>query len=115
MLFKQEHPFEDRKIESNRIMSKYPDRIPIICEKQENCKNIKSISKKKYLVPTEYTCGQFIYIIRNQLHLSAESAIFLFVDGIIPSTAQTVGQLYNNHKDYDGFLYINYASENTFG
>lgn len=115
MIFKLEYPFESRIVESYRIITKYPDRVPIICERQLTCNSINTISKKKYLVPNEYTCGQFIFIIRKQLKLTAESAIFLFVDGFIPATTQTIGQLYIEHKDADGFLYINYASENTFG
>ena len=115
MIFKQEYPIETRIVESYRIMIKYPDKIPVICERHNDCKTVKSLSKKKYLVSMDYTCGQFMYIIRNQLSLPAEHAIFLFVDGNIPSTAQTMSQLYALYKDPDGFLYVNYASENTFG
>ena len=67
------------------------------------------------MVATNYTCGQFIYIIRSQLQLSSEQAIFLFVNDSIPSTSQTMNQLYQLYKDEDGFLYITYSSENTFG
>lgn len=31
--FKQKHPFEKRKEEAERILAKYPQRIPVICEK----------------------------------------------------------------------------------
>ena len=31
--FKNKHSFEDRKEEANRIINKYPERIPITCEK----------------------------------------------------------------------------------
>lgn len=30
MKFKQQHSFEERQAESERIRSKYPDRIPVI-------------------------------------------------------------------------------------
>jgi hypothetical protein len=30
--FKDKHPFEKRLLESSRIMEKYPNRIPVICE-----------------------------------------------------------------------------------
>lgn len=41
--FKNSYSLEERKLESDRIRSKYPDRIPVICEKiaksyvQVNC------------------------------------------------------------------------------
>ena len=38
MKFKSEHTFEQRKAESDRIRDKYPDRIPVICEKIEKSK-----------------------------------------------------------------------------
>jgi GABA(A) receptor-associated protein len=115
MSFKSSHLFEDRQSEATRIMQKYPDKIPIICEKHYLCKTVKQIEKKKYLVAIDYTCGQFLYIIRNQLKLPSEQAIFLFINDSIPPTSRTMHQIYTEHKDKDGFLYITYASENTFG
>lgn len=35
MKFKDEYSLEQRKAESDRIRQKYPDRIPVICEKVE--------------------------------------------------------------------------------
>jgi len=35
MNFKQEHTKEARKAESSRIREKFPDRIPVICERAE--------------------------------------------------------------------------------
>jgi GABA(A) receptor-associated protein len=113
--FKRDYSLEDRRVKSFQIRAKYPDKIPVICEKLSSCKNIIQISKKKFLVAMEYTCGQFIYIIRNQLKLPSEQAIFLFVNGHIPASSQTMSQLFEEHRDPDGFLYVNYASENTFG
>jgi GABA(A) receptor-associated protein len=115
MLFKSQFSLDDRTYESMRIMMKHPNKIPVICEKHSSCRTVKQIEKKKYLVASDYTCGQFIHIIRTQLQLEPEQAIFLFVNDSIPSTSQTVSQLYQEHKDVDGFLYVKYASENTFG
>lgn len=36
--FKNQHTLEQRKAESERIRSKYPDRIPVICEKAAKSK-----------------------------------------------------------------------------
>jgi GABA(A) receptor-associated protein len=49
------------------------------------------------------------------LKLPAEQAIFLFVNGVIPPTAALMNTIYEEHKDEDGFLYISYSGENTFG
>lgn len=42
--------------------------------------------KCRYLVPGEITLGQFVYVIRKRINLSAEKAIFMFVDNVLPST-----------------------------
>lgn len=55
--FKDEHPFDKRKAEAERIRQKYPDRIPVICEKAEKS-DIPTIDKKKYLVPAVSEAGE---------------------------------------------------------
>jgi GABA(A) receptor-associated protein len=49
MKFVQEHSLDQRRAESNRIRAKYPDRIPVICEKSEKSK-VQVIS---FLITTE--------------------------------------------------------------
>jgi len=44
--FKKEHPFDKRKKEADRIIKKYPERIPVICEKAPQS-DISDIDKKK--------------------------------------------------------------------
>lgn len=112
-------PFKDRQEESRRVRTKYPDRVPVIVEKIDKSA-IPVLTKKKYLVPGDYTVGQFNYVIREKLNkesvkLSPGQAIFLFVNGSIPPTAASFNQIYDQHKDKDGFLYLSYSSENTFG
>ena len=73
------------------------------------------IDKKKYLVPQDLTVGQFVYIIRKRIKLSPEKAIYLFINNILPPTAALMSSIYEDQKDEDGFLYITYSGENTFG
>eukprot|EP00744_Colponema_vietnamica_P000179 GILI01000325.1.p1 GENE.GILI01000325.1~~GILI01000325.1.p1 ORF type:complete len:121 (-),score=40.35 GILI01000325.1:206-568(-) len=112
--FKAEHPFEKRKAEASRIRSKYPDRIPVICEKGPRT-DVPDIDKKKYLVPSDLTVGQFVYVIRKRIKLSPEKAIFIFVNNTLPPTAALMSSIYEQQKDEDGFLYVTYSGENTFG
>lgn len=44
-----------------------------------------------------------------------KQAIFIFVDEVLPPTAALMSSIYEEHKDEDGFLYITYSGENTFG
>ncbi|KAJ8542894.1 hypothetical protein K7X08_005417 [Anisodus acutangulus] len=112
--FKLEHPLERRQAEAARIREKYPDRIPVIVEKAERS-DIPDIDKKKYLVPADLTVGQFVYVVRKRIKLGAEKAIFIFVKNILPPTAAMMAAIYEEHRDEDGFLYMTYSGENTFG
>ncbi|CAN1222538.1 Autophagy-related protein 8C [Linum grandiflorum] len=93
--FKLEHPLERRQAEASRIREKYPDRIPVIVEKAERS-DVPDIDKKK-------------------IKLSAEKAIFVFVKNTLPPTAAMLSAIYEENKDEDGFLYMTYSGENTFG
>ena len=86
----------------------------MIVEKAEKS-DIADIDKKKYLVPADLTVGQFVYVIRKRIKLSPEKAIFIFVNNVLPPTAALMSAVYEEHKDDDGFLYITYSGENTFG
>lgn len=112
--YKCKHPFERRREESTRILTKYPDRVPVICEKEPSS-DVPEIDKVKYLVPADLTLGQYVYVIRKRLTLPPEKAIYVFVDNSLPPTSSSLAALYNACKDEDGFLYIRYAGENTFG
>ncbi len=117
LTFSHHHLFpvtEKRKAESARIRDKYPDRVPVIVEKAPKS-DIPDIDKNKYLVPSDLTVGQFVYVIRKRMKLPAEKTIFVFVNRQLPSTAALLSTVYKESADSDGFLYITYSGENTFG
>jgi GABA(A) receptor-associated protein len=114
--FKDQFRFEDRLEEAKRVLAKYPDRVPIVCERSPIASHdCPIIDKKKYLVPRTYTMGEFLFVIRKRLKLPPEKAIFLFVNDTFPATSSLIGDIYYRHKDKDGYLYISYSQENTFG
>lgn len=112
--FKDNVDFESRKTESARILDKYPDRIPIIVEKEAKS-DVTDIDKKKYLVPKDLTMGQFIFVIRKRIRLPPEKAIYMFINNTLPPSAAFMSSLYQEHHDDDGFLYLTYSGENYFG
>lgn len=112
--FKESHPFEKRSAESRRIREKYPDRIPVIAEKSASS-TIPDIDKKKYLVPSDLTMAQFVYVIRKRIKLAPEAAIFIFVNNSMPPAAELMAKIYKDSADEDGFLYVTYSGESTFG
>jgi len=115
--FRSEHSLTERTEESARIVAKYSDRVPVIVEPDlKKGTTIPYIDKKKYLVPNDLSLGQFIFVIRKRLKLPANEAIYIFTStGIIPTTSQQMIDIYRQHKDQDGFLYLTYSGENVFG
>ncbi|KAH0626088.1 hypothetical protein JD844_000826 [Phrynosoma platyrhinos] len=132
-VYKEEHPFEKRRSEGEKIRKKYPDRVPILSGAQPDAlkfpaserplvivekapkARIGDLDKKKYLVPSDLTVGQFYFLIRKRIHLRAEDALFFFVNNVIPPTSATMGQLYQEHHEEDFFLYIAYSDESVYG
>jgi GABA(A) receptor-associated protein len=112
--FKKKHNFEQRIKESDKIKTKYPERIPIIVEKSKSSK-INSIDKNKFLVPNNLTAGQFLSIIRKRLKVKETDSIFLFINNNLPCYSSSIISLYETYKDTDGFLYVQYTEESTFG
>ena len=111
--FKKKNSLESRKSESERIRRKYPDRIPIIVSKIGN--DVPDIDKSKFLVPFDLTIGQFVYVIRKRIKLPPEKAMFVFCKDSLAQTSALCGSVYEQFKDKDGFLYVSYSGENTFG
>mgnify|MGYP001278637621 CR=1 FL=1 len=114
MGFKSNFNQESRLCESKKILSKYPTRIPVIVEKKEDC-SFNSITKNKYLVPKEMLMNQFIFIIRKRIKLNPSESLFVLVNNSLVSSNTNLSEIYEQNKDSDGFLYMIYTSENTFG
>ena len=114
-MYKKTNSLEKRCKESENILKKYPNRIPVIVERSEKCKEINDIDKNKFLVPNDLTMIQFIYVVRKRLKLSSEKALFVFINDKLMPNSRTLYEIYQEEKEEDDFLYMNYASENTFG
>ena len=62
------------------------------------------------------TLAQLSTIVRNRLSLNQAESFFLFSSGgVMVTMSSTVQELYAANMDNDGFLYIEYASQETFG
>ena len=114
-VFKDKFDFKQRQEESGRIKKKYPNRIPVIVERAPHCNEIDKIDKTKFLVPGDLTVGQFIYVIRKRIKLAPEKALFIFINETMPTVSENMAVVYSKNEDEDGFLYISYSGENTFG
>lgn len=108
------HPPSERVKEAARVREKFPDRVPIVVEKH-SASQLPAIKKKKFLVPAEYSVAQFMLVVRKQLKLEKEHALNLFVKKSPLSANLTMQEVYQEHRDEDGFLFVVYSEEASFG
>ena len=73
------------------------------------------MDSERLLVPGDFTVGNLSTIIRNRIKISAQQSIFLFVNNALLPANQPLSTVYQQRKDPDGFLYVLYSGENTFG
>jgi GABA(A) receptor-associated protein len=111
--FKQEHPLEDRILETQRLKIRYPDRVPVIVEKSVTSQ-LPDMKKHKFLVPHDLLLSQFFYCVRKQVKLSKDQTIFLFIENEMPSLSMPMSQIYKDHGNNE-FLFVTYNEESTFG
>lgn len=112
--FKDKYSFEKRRREYEKIATTFPDKIPVIVERSDTT-TIADIDKHKFLVPSDTTMSQFLYVIRKRITLKSDESLFVFINNTLPSMSLLISQLYREHCDPDGFLYIVYSGESTFG
>jgi GABA(A) receptor-associated protein len=113
--FEKELTLDQRKLEAEKLKTKYPDRIPCIVDKNPLSKDMIEIHKKKYLVPGEITIGQFMMILRKKIRLTPTQGFYVFCNNTMIASSCLLRQVYVEYKKEDGFLYFTYSSENTFG
>ena len=99
------------KEDFQKLREKYPNRFPVIVEKNKKCQNLQDIDKKKFLVPEDLTVGQFVYIIRKRIKLEPSEALYLYCNNTLPSTSVLMSSVCS----HDDFAYFTYSKENTFG
>ena len=111
--FEKKHSLEERKKASVSLKTNHSDRIPVILCRGSN--GLPLLDRTKYLVPRDTTMGKFMAEIRKTLILSEFNALFLFVNDVLVPAGSIMSDVYEKHQAADGFLYISYHSENTFG
>lgn len=113
--FDRDRDFNKRKQEFERMRSLYSDRLPIIVEKGSQS-DVPDINKHKYLVPTDLTVQQFLFVIKKQIRVNPQTAlIFITKNGHMLPGSDTIANVHEKHADSDGFLKLKYYTENTFG
>jgi len=79
-------------------------------------KDLPMITQKKFLFPKSFTVGQAVSVLRRRIpELTPEKATFIFAGDAVPTNSATLASIDEQNCDEDGFLYLTYGEENTFG
>ena len=113
--YRQRVSLTDRKINSQRIVTQHPDRIPVVVECSDQLQAEHPLKKNKFAVPYDLTLAQFLFVIRKHMKLQPEYAIYAIINNRLPPTTMPFGVIYAQEKTEDGFMYIDIFQESTFG
>merc|ERR1719229_1074568 len=108
---------------AEKFKQKYPHRIPVILTRDPKS-GLPELPKNKYLVPEAMSFSGFKFCIHKQLTsvkknnvVKDDQTIYLMVGDTktTPKNTNTMQQVYEEYGSDDGFLYLTYTAENTFG
>ena len=111
--FEEEYGPEYRRKEALRVKGLYPDRVPVIVEAKSE--RTPQIDRRKFIVPRDMLVSQLLIVVRKRINIAQAQAVFLFVDQRLLSGSESLSAIASRSSRADGFLYIVYDIENTFG
>ena len=111
--FRRRLSLDQRRAEFDRIRIHRVSRIPVIMEASGI--NTPRVDKEKFLVPFDLTVAQLLFVVRRRINMESSMALFVLINGVVPTSSATMSSLYDAHKSEDGFMYVVYTTENTFG
>lgn len=111
--YKETKTMEQRLKESELIVSKFNDKIPVIID--ECPIEFRSRFHRKMLVKQEMTMTEFLYQIRKKFNVHCEECVIVFINNKLITGSKTFYEIYKQEKDLDGFLYVVICKENAFG
>ena len=92
--------------------------IPIIVDRQSCCN--MEINKHQFLVPADKPLAEFMSYVRSGWTAAdAQKGLHMLVSGpngsIMISPSQIAGVVHAQNKGTNGFLFVEFMEENTFG
>ena len=114
--YEKTNKIEKLKIKSDKLFTKYPNKIPIIIQFDKSFEFQNTINTK-FITPFDLTVAEFQIILRKRCQLNSTEAIFLFFNGDILYPAQhLLKDVYKEkHRKNSGILFCLVMKESVFG
>ncbi|XP_019369457.1 PREDICTED: microtubule-associated proteins 1A/1B light chain 3C-like [Gavialis gangeticus] len=114
--FKRKKSLATRMREVLEVRARHPTKIPVVVERYQKEKHLPLLDRTKFLVSQDLSLSQFLVTLRTRMSLTSTQAFYLLVNNRgLPSLNTTLGEVYRDSQDDDGFLYMTYASQDMFG
>lgn len=114
-VFETDYYYVEDRVEQFRVVTEaHPNKIPVIVERAPSSQ-LPDIDRTKYLVSGDLTVAQFGSIIRKRIKLGNEQTLIIYINGTLQAASAMFSTIYEEHKDADGFLYVVYTGESSFG
>lgn len=111
-----QYTLKQRIDQASMQRSLHLDKIPVIVDRAHV--STVGIDRHKYLVPCDLSVAQFKQIIRSHIgSIKPEDALFYYAidHNVLLGSHELMSVIYASYKHADGFLYITYAQDATFG
>ena len=109
--FKFKKNLSTERIQTYKLLTKkYPDKIPVICEKDPDCDDLEEVNKTKYIVNKDWNINQILFLLKEETNFSSE--ICLKINDEIIDESEISENVYEKYKDKeDNFLYCFYSKK----
>lgn len=105
-----------RKLEYANLKAKFPNKVTVVIERYAKERNLPMLDKTKFLVPEDLPVSRLLMIIRNRMDIGENQAVYVMTaNKTMLTMSRTMAEVYEEHADEDGFVYLTYASQSVFG
>ena len=96
-----------------RLLADNPDHVPCVLTSRDP--TLAPANGRKLMLPRSASWSHVHRMIRGQIVLGSNEALFVFVDGALPVLHFDIGAVYAQHKRASGLLVVELARHETFG
>lgn len=108
--------FEERVEKYNQLVSKNPNKVPVIFERQKESGFIQADQNVKFFSDKNVEFKKLSDNLRQIWKLKENEALFFSInDEKIINPAKMIGEYYEKYRNDDGFLYIQVDNIDSLG
>lgn len=96
-------------------IARRPNHLPVVLERGTS--DTPMMDRERFLPHNSVTAGELMAVVRRRMRVQSTQAIFFSTTtGVLVNPQQLLSELYAKYRDEeDGFLYLRYSLESTFG